>query len=196
MLRLLGTTTNTWSTKYERSESLYTRKVTPSIAFPVRSRLRPLRASVEYEHCIPNPDTAKLCLRPIWNADTDVAVGMPLEGHTERVMSAAYSPDGQHIISGSTNRTVRMWDSFTHLSIPLSFYNPMSPDFCVPPNRDGWVKDSKGGLLIGYPGLSYRLAFTCSPDTPKTSYVQSVSLDFEDFAFGTPWTQIFNSTQP
>ena len=54
---LLGTTTNTWSTKYERSESLYTRKIAPSLAIPLRYGLHPPRASAECSHCIPNPDT-------------------------------------------------------------------------------------------------------------------------------------------
>jgi WD40 repeat protein len=40
-------------------------------------------------------------------------VGKPLEGHTLRCHSVAYSPDGQQIISGSADRTIRIWDAKT-----------------------------------------------------------------------------------
>ena len=37
----------------------------------------------------------------------------PLKGHTGEVHSVAYSPDGQHTISGSYDRTIRIWDAET-----------------------------------------------------------------------------------
>ena len=36
-----------------------------------------------------------------------------LRGHSERVFSVAYSPDGKHIVSGSGDKTVKIWDSTT-----------------------------------------------------------------------------------
>jgi WD40 repeat protein len=40
-----------------------------------------------------------------------MAVGGPLEGHTDHITSVAFSPDGNHIISGSKDRTIRIWDA-------------------------------------------------------------------------------------
>ena len=36
-----------------------------------------------------------------------------LTGHSGPVYSVAYSPDGKHIVSGSGDKTVKIWDSTT-----------------------------------------------------------------------------------
>ena len=32
-----------------------------------------------------------------------------LNGHTSGVLSISYSPDGQHIVSGSGDKTIKIW---------------------------------------------------------------------------------------
>ena len=36
-----------------------------------------------------------------------------LTGHSNTVFSVAYSPDGKHIVSGSKDTTVKVWDAQT-----------------------------------------------------------------------------------
>jgi WD40 repeat protein len=48
----------------------------------------------------------------IWDLDRRQPVGRPL-GHSDRVWSAAFAPDGQTIIAGSDDKTARLWDATT-----------------------------------------------------------------------------------
>ncbi|KZV76053.1 WD40 repeat-like protein [Peniophora sp. CONT] len=46
----------------------------------------------------------------IWDAVTGNRVGESLEGHRGALYSVAYSPDGERIVSGSSNHSVRVWE--------------------------------------------------------------------------------------
>ena len=134
----------------------------------------------------------------IWDIETGTAVGKPPKGHSNTVRSVVFSPDGQRIISGSDDGTIHVWESFLHAPIQLSSSgNPKQPDLLGRSDSDGWVRDPEGGLLYWVPpdccaGLYSPALLTI----PPTSHTRPISLDFEDFAFGTSWTQIFSSAQP
>ena len=125
----------------------------------------------------------------IWAAETSASVGSLLEG----VVSVAYSPDVQHIVSGSDQNTIQVPEPFPHG--PSSYY-PVHPHLHSQPDSQGWVRDLDGGLLYWVPldcrsGLHSPALITI----PLTSDIRSVSLDFEEFAFGTAWPQIFEVAQ-
>ena len=40
-----------------------------------------------------------------------------LEGYSDRVRSVTFSPDGRHIISGSDDKTVRIWNVETGFAV-------------------------------------------------------------------------------
>jgi WD40 repeat protein len=49
----------------------------------------------------------------VWDAMTGEPVADPFTGHTNWVLSVAFSPDGQHVVSGSRDDTIRVWDAKT-----------------------------------------------------------------------------------
>ncbi|KAJ7102047.1 WD40-repeat-containing domain protein, partial [Mycena epipterygia] len=79
----------------------------------------------------------------IWDAQTHLQVGRPLKGHTDWVQSVAFSPDGAQIVSGSADRTIRIWDAEPYLRIDAVV-------FC-PDSYDGWLVGPKGQLILWIP---------------------------------------------
>ncbi|KAG8702335.1 hypothetical protein FRC11_011556, partial [Ceratobasidium sp. 423] len=49
----------------------------------------------------------------VWHALTGSVVAGPFHGHTSRITSAIFSPDGTRVISGSYDKSIRIWDTRT-----------------------------------------------------------------------------------
>ena len=56
----------------------------------------------------------------LWDVASRRQVGPPLTGHTDAVYSVAFSPDGKTLASGSSDRSVRLWN-VPQLADPASF---------------------------------------------------------------------------
>jgi WD40 repeat protein len=102
----------------------------------------------------------------------------PLKGHNRIVTSVAFSPDGRHIVSGSIDNTVRVWDAKTGHSVmdPLKGHSlgvtsvTFSPDgrHIVSGSADKTVRvwDAQTGQTMMDPFTASFLSTSCTSSIP------------------------------
>jgi len=76
--------------------------------------------------------------------DDGIAIGDPLLGHEDYVRSVAFSPDGKKIVSGSDDKTIRVWDAQTGIQIaePLYGHESSVRSVTFSPNGDKIISGS------------------------------------------------------
>jgi hypothetical protein len=182
------------SGSYDRTIRIWDAETGAPVGDPLEGHtdwVQSVASSPDGRHIISGSDDSTI---RTWDAEAHTAAGKPLGEHTHSVQSIAYSPDGKHLVSGSYDNTTRVLDAFPYPSIRPSSCNPTHPSFCAKPDKDGWVKDSEGGLLYWVPhDCRKRVHSPAVMTIPLTSRKGTVTLDFDDFAFGTSWSQIFKS---
>ncbi|KAJ7306929.1 WD40 repeat-like protein [Mycena albidolilacea] len=112
-----------------------------------------------------------------------------MHGHTRCVNSVAFSPDGSHIVSGSRDNTVRIWDSKTGADVSAPFTGhtervtsvAFSPDgsHIVSGSYDNTVRiwDSKTGAEVSAPLTGHTNPVTSVAFSPDGSHIVSGSYD-------------------
>ncbi|KAG8728816.1 hypothetical protein FRC10_004548 [Ceratobasidium sp. 414] len=73
----------------------------------------------------------------IWDTYTGQSVGQPLQGHSNLVLSIAYSPDGAYVVSGSDDNTICVWDTRTGQSVGQPLQGHIGWANSVPYSPDG-----------------------------------------------------------
>jgi WD40 repeat protein len=113
----------------------------------------------------------------------------PFEGHADGVTSVAYSPDGKQIVSGSRDRTVRVWDTETgevvagpfegHTKAVISVaYSPDGKQI-VSCSEDQMVRvwDAKTGEVVAGPFEGHTNAVMSVAYSPDGKQIASASWD-------------------
>ncbi|KDR76655.1 hypothetical protein GALMADRAFT_139557 [Galerina marginata CBS 339.88] len=109
-----------------------------------------------------------------------------LDGHTDLVTSVAFSPDGGQVVSGSGDRTVRIWDTDTGKPVAKPFVghagSVTSVGFSAGRGRvsssdDESIRtwDVQTGREVGNPSQGYTGNFTATAFSPEGKHVVSGS---------------------
>src|SRR5438270_13739525 len=80
----------------------------------MRPRHRPLHDPIFRSSCVIASLLSGLVVGVLPAADDKALAGaVPLKGHTEAVYSVAFTPDGRHVVTGSFDHTVKVWEAVT-----------------------------------------------------------------------------------
>jgi WD40 repeat protein len=131
----------------------------------------------------------------LWDNGKEPPISQPLLGHEAPVWAVAFSPDGNQIVSGGKDRTLRLWDGNTGKATKtLQGYTgealAYSPDgkYII---GDGYRRDAQTGEVIGKPwkwqgNMNFR-AMAFSPDGERVVVMTSYddrTLRIQDFLTG------------
>ena len=115
----------------------------------------------------------------------------PLEwvGHTRIVTCISYSPNGCYIVSGSFDKTIRMWDAETGTAVgkPLEGHTGFVMSVAYSPDghhiisgssdKTIWVWDGEAGSAVGKPLGGHTDTVTCVAYSPDGRHILSGSAD-------------------
>ncbi|KAG8693594.1 hypothetical protein FRC09_010409 [Ceratobasidium sp. 395] len=116
-------------------------------------------------------------------------IGQPLQGHTDWVNSVIHSPGGAHIVSGSCDNTVRIWDARTGQSIgqPLQGHTGWVNSVAYSPggahimssSSDKTIRiwDARTGQSIGQPLQDHTGSVFSAAYSPDGAHIMSGSYD-------------------
>ena len=122
----------------------------------------------------------------LWDAMTGAPLAT-LRGHTRTVNSVALTCDGQFIVSGSSDKTIRKWDIRAACRLSESSTGPVSA-LSSAALKNGWLVGSSGELVLWVPAeyREYLVMIPCALRVGQSSVVIGVGSD--GLHAGLDWT--------
>ena len=108
----------------------------------------------------------------------------PFNGHIDSVTSVIFSPDDKHVISGSSDSTIRIWSVETGQAGAESFYLDQAQI-----EEDGWIRGPSKELVFWVPEL-HREGFH-RPSNVHVIGCRQTRIDTRDTAYGEGWTTCY-----
>lgn len=126
----------------------------------------------------------------IWDMHTQLPTLPMLTGHTDRCSCITYSPDGKFIISGSWDKSIRVWSSQTGEQKFLFSDAHKAPIIALASDRQGqfFVSADKDGLVQSWTLEGRRSIFSC-PSLHSINALR-ISVDGKSIICGTAGGQI------
>ncbi|QRV88163.1 WD40 repeat protein [Ceratobasidium sp. AG-Ba] len=134
----------------------------------------------------------------VWDLDSSDDTSNTLYGHSDIVNAVAFFPNDLRVVSGSNDGTLRLWD-ISKAWAPNDSQSPLDDiddlktleisELAHRASPDGWVKSSKGELLLWLP-VQYRDlddSFLCA--TPEGIRPRA-TIDFSHFVHGRNWASV------
>ena len=129
----------------------------------------------------------------IWDAQSGQAIGEPLTGHSEAILSVAWSPDGVRIVSGSDDNTLWLWDAQSGQAIgePLTGHSDSVRSVAWSPDGTQIVSGSSDETLRIW-------KLSQSKKINLATYLECQYLEAHEDGFAAPETKpnIFNKLPP
>ena len=139
--------------------------------------------SRHYFSIFPNTLSVKCGRLPHWPA---VEMVIPVEGRL--IVSVTFSQDGQRIVSGLSDGTIRVWNA-TAAEMDIAKQVDFTDQSTI--NSEGWICGSKDELLVWIPQI-HRLSL----HRPRNIWVageHETRLDLSSFMHGPDWATCLNS---